>query len=156
MADPRLVVDSKDDAFKNPIGFIPNPQEPSQAVIDQFNKEFSLVKGVSALPARESVANKLSKSIDLGATATLPVGGTLIFKPISDSTTKLLDTSQPTTLLGNAFAVLNLENMEITSNNQDITTDQLKQIFPGASDKKLKSVRDAFNEVYDKFHLAHL
>ena len=90
MADPRLVVDSKNDAFKNPIGFVPNPQEPPQAIIDKFNKEFSLVKGVSALSARESVANKLSQSIALGTTATLPVGNAPKFRPVGGSATKLL------------------------------------------------------------------
>jgi hypothetical protein len=64
MADPRLVVDSKNDVFKNPIGFVPNPQEPSQASIKQFNEKLTLkIKGASAISARASIANKVSYRI---------------------------------------------------------------------------------------------
>jgi putative chitinase len=41
----------------------------------------------------------------------------------------------------------------IDTNSSDITTDQLKQIFPDASDEELIETRDAFNESADKFDI---
>ncbi len=35
----------------------------------------------------------------------------------------------------------------------DITTEELKEIFPNASDEELEETRDAFNEAYDKFDI---
>jgi hypothetical protein len=64
MADPRFVVDSKVEALKNPIGFMPHQKQPSQAQIKQFNsKSILAVKGASSKSARAAIANKLSHKI---------------------------------------------------------------------------------------------
>ena len=73
MADPRLGVDSKNEVFKNPVGFIPHHEQPSQDVINSFNhKPVFKIKGASALAARDAIANRLSGAIALGTAATFP------------------------------------------------------------------------------------
>ena len=64
MADPRFVVDSKVEALKNPIGFMPHQKQLSQAQIKQINSRSVLaIKGASSKSARDSIANNLSHKI---------------------------------------------------------------------------------------------
>ncbi len=73
MADPRFGVDSKNEVFKNPVGFIPHHEQPSQGVINSFNhKPVFKIKGASALAARDAISNRLSGAIALGTAATFP------------------------------------------------------------------------------------
>ncbi len=76
MADQRLGFDSKNEVFKNPVGFISHHEKPSQSVVDAFTqKPVFKIKGASALAARDAIANRVSDAIALGvsgASATFP------------------------------------------------------------------------------------
>jgi len=60
MADPRLAVtETKNDPFKNPIGFVSEPIEPTKNITDQF-KALIKSKPNSDTTARDAIANKMS------------------------------------------------------------------------------------------------
>lgn len=70
MTDPRLTVDSKNNLFKNPIGFIANHQELSKKPVTQFKTQAIFIDNHSAVSTRNAIANKVSAAIAFGATAT--------------------------------------------------------------------------------------